>query len=407
MSDRRRLFPLGCALAVDMLGSGVFLPVSILYFTNVTGLRLSMVGPLLSAAAIASLPVPLIVGHFAERYRPLDRVIIAQLMQGAAFAAFGWVHDPVSVLVVAMVAAVGQRLFWSSFFSVVAGLASPGEDSRHADRRYAAAGMIQMAAIGGGALLGGLAVTYGWYRPIVYLNAATFLVSALLLLLVPRDAPTPAAEPVSGGYRALLRDRPYLLLIGVNTVFALCSIFVGVAVPVYLVDALPAPHWLVGPLLTANTVLLASGQRLAVRLVRPLSRPQGLALAGAFWVLWALAYAAAIRVPGVALVPYLLLGMVFFAAADLIHAPLSNALSAAAAPPAQRGRYLAVYQYCFAFANILAPTFFTALYARGPAIPWLVLAALATGATVTMFSLQGPLAAREKAPDSPTVPSTA
>ncbi len=398
MAARRKLIPLALALAIDMLGSGLLLPVSLLYFVNVTGLRLSTVGPLLSIAALASLPVPLIVGHFADRTRPLDRVLAAQVLQGAAFAAYGLVRGPGTLLIVAIVAAVGQRLFWSSFFSVVAGLAAPGEDGRHADRRFAAAGMIQMAATGLGALLGGLAVTYSWYQPVVYLNAASFLISALLLLLVPRDAAPAAGGQVRGDYGTLLRDRPYLLLIAVNTIFALCSIFVGVAVPVYLVEGLPAPHWLVGPLLTANMVLLASGQRLAVRLVRPLSRAGGLVLAGGCWVVWALVYAAAVRVPAWALVPYLLIGMVPFAAADLIHAPISNALSAAAAPPSQRGRYLAVYQYTFAFANILAPTFFTALYARGAATPWLALAAVTAAATAVMWTLRASLAARETAP---------
>lgn len=49
-----------------MLGSGLFLPISLLYFT------------------------------------------------------YGWLRSPASVLVVATLATVGQRLFWSSFFSVVA-----------------------------------------------------------------------------------------------------------------------------------------------------------------------------------------------------------------------------------------------------------------------------------------------
>ncbi|PRX19249.1 Na+/melibiose symporter-like transporter [Actinoplanes italicus] len=351
-----------------MAGSGLFLPVSLLYFTEVAGLPLGTVGLLLSAAGIASLPVPLIVGHVAHRFRAVDRVLVAQILQGVAFLAYGWAHHPATVLVVAMLASIGQRLFWSSFFSVVAGLGEPGEDRQSTDRRYALTGMIQMASTGVGILAGGLVVTYGWYQPAVWLNAATFGVSALLLLFVPRDTATTVTGPAAGGggYRAMLRDRPYLLLIAVNTVFALCSVFIGVAVPVYLIDALPAPHWLVGPLLAVNTVLLATGQALAVRLVRPLSRSRGLVLAGVLWVVWALVYAGAVKIPGAVLVPYLMVGLIFFAAADLIHAPLSNALSAAAAPAAQRDRYLAVYQYCFAFASILAPTFFTALYARGP-----------------------------------------
>jgi hypothetical protein len=120
-------------------------------------------------------------------------------------------------------------------------------------------------------------------------------------------------------------------------------------------------------------------------------------------VVWALVYAAAVRVPAWALVPYLLIGMIPFAAADLIHAPISNALSAAAAPPNQRGRYLAVYQYTFAFASILAPTFFTALYARGAATPWLALAAVTAAATAVMWTLRAPLAARETASDPAAV----
>jgi MFS family permease len=397
MPERRRLIPLACALAVDMFGSGLFLPVSLLYFTEVTGLSLGTVGLLLSAAAVASLPVPLLVGHVAHRFRPLDRVIVAQVVQGAAFAAYGWAHSAAGVLTVAVLASVGQRLFWSSFFSVVAGLAEPGEDRQRTDRRYALTGMIQMASMGAGTLLGGLVVAYGWYQPVVLFNAATFLLSGALLLVVPRDRRALPEGPAPGGYRTMLRDRPYLLLIAVNSVFALCSVFIGIALPVYLIEALPAPDWLVGPLLAANTVLLASGQALAVRLVRPLSRPRGLALAGVLWVVWALLYAAAIRVPTAALVPYLLVGLIFFAAADLVHAPLSNALSAAAAPPGQRDRYLAVYQYCFAFASILAPAFFTTLYARGPAVPWLALAAVTAVATVVVHALNGPLTAREDA----------
>ena len=93
--------------------------------------------------------------------------------------------------------------------------------------------------------------------------------------------------------------------------------------------------------------------------------------------------------------PYVLAGMVFYAAADLSHAPLSNALSAAAAPPEQRGRSRGI-QVFLAFANIPAPTFFTARYGRGSVWPWLAVAVLAIAATVTMYALHGPLAAREK-----------
>jgi len=56
-----------------------------------------------------------------------------------------------------------------------------------------------------------------------------------------------------------------------------------------------------------------------------------------------------------------------------------------------------MFQYCFTVANIVAPTFFTALYAQGPALPWFVLGALAAVATVAMRLLEKRLPADEPA----------
>lgn len=93
------------------------------------------------------------------------------------------------------------------------------------------------------------------------------------------------------GYRLLLADRPYIALIAVNTSFALCSTLLAVALPVYIVDGLPAPPWLSGPLLGMNTVLLAVGQALVMRVVRAVSRARALALAGASWTVWCIGLA--------------------------------------------------------------------------------------------------------------------
>lgn len=394
-ATRGRTAPaLVAALAIDMLGSGLFMPISLLYFTRVTDLSLTTVGVLISVATFVTLPVPVLVGHLADRWSPRDLVIIAQVAQAAGFAAYGWIRGAIPVLVVSIVVATGQRIFWSSFFTLVAGLGEDGEDDRSSDRRFAMVGMVQAAGTGLGAFVSGLvlvAASTDVYRFVAIANAVSFALSAVLLLRLPRPRSQrreDADQRELGGYRALLRDRPYLSLIAVNCVFALCSVMVGIAVPVYLVEGLPAPSWLVGPLLAVNTVLLATGQSVAVRLARPLSRVRVMVLAGGLWAVWSLVFAAAVRVPTMVLVPYLLAGMVCYAAAELLHAPTSNALASAAAPEHSRGRYLAMFQYCFTIANIVAPTFFTTLYARGPAVPWVVLGVLAAVATVVMHTLE-------------------
>jgi dipeptide/tripeptide permease len=158
-------------------------------------------------------------------------------------------------------------------------------------------------------------------------------------------------------------------------------VMVGTAVPVYVVEGLPAPQWLAGPLLTFNTILLATGQTMAVRLVRHLPRTRALALAGSFMVVWLITMAFAVQVPAALLIGYLPLSMAFFAAGELIMAPVANSLAAAAAPDHLRGRYLAVMQYGFAIAQVIAPTFFTVLYTHGRALPFAVLAVITAGAS--------------------------
>lgn len=68
------------------------------------------------------------------------------------------------------------------------------------------------------------------YSLTVGANAVSFLVTAPLLWHATRHITTGAARPSgASGYQILFADRPYLLLIVINTVFALCSVFLTLA----------------------------------------------------------------------------------------------------------------------------------------------------------------------------------
>ncbi|MGP4110782.1 MFS transporter [Streptomyces sp. 4N509B] len=400
LTRTRGMLPLLFALAIDMLGSGLFTPIALLYFTRVTDLSLGTVGVLASTAALVTLPLPLLVGALVDRFSPRNVVIAAQVMQAVGYSLYLWADDRLSILLVVMLVAAGQRTFWASIFTVVAAL--PTERDRPdggKDERFALFGMVQAAATGLGALLTGsllIAESSTAYQAVALANAATFLLSSLVLLRVPASRGRTDAEKGTarkekgsrGGYGSLLRDRPYQALIVSNFVLCLCSVWLGVALPVYLVDGLPAPDWLVGPLLAANTVLLATGQGLAVRLVKPLSRVRAMVLAGAAWVVWCLGFALATQLPAGLLVPYLFVVILFYAVAEVVHAPISNALAADAAPEDTRGRYLAVFQYGFTFASIVAPVFFTTLHGVDRTLPWLVLGLLTAVATLGIHTLE-------------------
>lgn len=398
---RRRLLPLLLALGIDTLGTGVFVPISLLFFTRVADLPLTMVGALTSVGALASLPVPLLAGWLADRYGPRPVVIAGQLLQGAGFAGYLIARDPGEVFAVIAVVAIGQRLFWSTFFTLVAALPVEAGDGRVRDRRYALVGMVQSAGFGAGALVAGAVLAFSstsGYLALAAVNAASYLIAAAAILTVPtRDAePTTSGQGVDAtveqnpgatgrtGYRALLGDRPYLALVGANAAFAIASIFLAIALPVYLIDALEVPGWVVAAILAGNTVVLATGQLAAARAVRRIPRTRALAIAGAAWTAWALLAAAATQVPTPAVGLHLGAITLLYAGAELIHAPVSNALAAEAAPARSRGSYLALFQYGFTIATIVTPAGFTALFTLDVRAPWLALAALtATAAVIT------------------------
>jgi MFS family permease len=400
---RRGSLPLLAALAIDALGSGLFLPISLLYFSKVSDIELSLVGIVLSISAAATLPLPVWVGQLVDRFGAYRIVIAAQVLQAVGFFGYLIVSGPFSLALAALIVTAGQRAFWSSAFTLIVDFTSspgppldahgkqgPGDGQ---DQWFAVVGMLQAAGHGlGGFITGSLltAASETVWRLLVSVNATTFVVAALLLLFgVRTHVSTPAKKGPHGGYRLLLADRPYQALILVNSLFALCSVFLGLALPVYLIEGVPtAPHWLVGPLLALNTVLLATGQTLAVRLVRPLPRGRALACAGALWVVWSVAMAAAIDIPATVIVPYLVIVTMLYTLAELVHAPLSNTLAAAAAPRESRGRYLAVFQYSFMLAKIVAPGLFTVLFTRSPVLPWIVIGTLVGVGSLGMLALE-------------------
>jgi MFS family permease len=183
------------------------------------------------------------------------------------------------------------------------------------------------------------------------------------------------------------RDVPFLGLIGVNTIFALCSMVLGVGLPVFVTEGLPsAPKWIVGVLLAMVSVLLATGQTVVVRVTESRRRTTVLLVAAGLFAGWGAIMAALRHVPTALIVPLLVVAILPYALANLLHAATNNALAAAVSPRAARGKYLSNWQYSFTVAGIVVPAFFAQLYDAGPDYPWLasvgLIAVAAFGLTI-------------------------
>lgn len=79
------------ALVIDAVGTGLHLPLSMVYFLAVTDLSEGGVGLLLTAATACSLLLPLLVGRIVDRVGPRSVVIAGLSFQAAGFFLYlGW-----------------------------------------------------------------------------------------------------------------------------------------------------------------------------------------------------------------------------------------------------------------------------------------------------------------------------
>ncbi|MFD7308539.1 MFS transporter [Promicromonospora sp. NPDC059942] len=379
LPELRRHIPLAVALGVDSIGTGISGPLLLLFLTRVADIPLQQAGLTLSATFAVALVVPALVGQIVPRLGGRNILIAAQVLQAVGLGGLLIARDLPAVAACTLVAAIGQRAFWSSVFSVIADASDsgPAEDK---DRWFAFTNMVQATGYALGALTAGALLLIPGDLPYLLAigtNAVCFVVSAVLLLGDRSARRTGAADAAAPVRAHRIPTLPYLGLIGVGALFAFCSTILGSGLGVYVVDGLAAPAAVVGPLLAINTILNALGQAFAVRLTRRRSRVTVMVIAGIIWSVWGVCTAALGLAPASLIIPGLALSVLVYSVAELLHGPRSLAYAADAAPPGQRSTYLSWFQYSFALANIAAPGVFAATFGVDPGLPWIVTSVVA------------------------------
>jgi hypothetical protein len=173
-----------------------------------------------------------------------------------------------------------------------------------------------------GAVGAGWAVQVGSvpaYRIMVVGNALAFVVAAGLLVLLPPVEPAPA----TGGPRWIaLRDRPYLLLTVLDGMMAVQFKVLTVAVPLWLVGATRAPHWLVsGTMLTGTVLVVVFQVRASRRVDSPRAGGEAYRRAGVAFLGSCVLISLSAGVPAWAASALLLTAVVIHTVGELWHAP--------------------------------------------------------------------------------------
>jgi MFS family permease len=392
--------PFLAAIVIDSVGTGMFLPFTVLYFVHAAGLTAPAVGVALTVAGLVVLPAPLAVAPGIDRFPARIVVAVGNLISCAAFAAYLFVHGQLAVTAAAVVAGAGQAVFWTATRALIAEVAPPGERRSWFGLQTA----IRYAGYGLGGLAGAAVVSFhspAAFKALAALDALSYLAAALLLISwrQPPPAARPARPPAPGGarlsYWSALTDRSLAGLSAINTAFVLCLQVLPVLLSVYVVATLHLAAWIAGVLFTLNTVLIAAAQApltLATRRIphRHVLRGAAAAWAAAFGLLWVAAI-----LPHGARAGVLAAAITIFTLAEILQGPVINALVVELAPAGNPGRHLSIFQLSWSVGQTIAPAVLLGLLSAGSGWLW----ATTIGLCLIIF-----LAINHLAPHRPELP---
>lgn len=359
------------AIAVDTVGGGLFMPVSVLYFLAVTDLSLVQVGTAVSVASLAALPLLPWLGSIVDRWGARSVILWGNVLQAAGFVAYLFTESFWSVLAWTFVVTVGRQAFFASFGNIVTAISAPGERERWFGFLHA----VRNVGYALGGLLSGLAVSLDSitvYHLVVLANAASFVISWVLLLDLPRT-PRGEGERLSGGWREVLRDRPYLVFWAQQLTFGLSMMVLNFAFPVYAVTVLGLPGWVTGAVFTINTVMVGFGQGLVVKACTGRIRWRVLVAAQAFFAASYVVLLVLGHLPVAAGTVVLLMAAVVYSMGELVGGPVQASVGAESAPDHLRGRYLSLIQLSWGLSGAVAPAAYLWLLDRGESPLWLAL----------------------------------
>ena len=383
------------ALALDAVGSGIWMPLSMLYFLHQTSLGLVRLGLAMTIANTLVIPLVTYLGALVDRVGPKRVIQLGNAGAAVSFLLYPFAHSLAAVTLLVFAASLTRTAFWSALGPMVTQITEPGE-------RELWFGFLQAmrnAGFGVGGLLAAVALTIGTdaaYQSVVLGNAVSYVAAFVLMVGVAGGGRAATAPTGRSSPWVAFGDRSYRVLVAVILCYALVGTTLSIAMPVYFVDGIGLPGWVPGTVYVINTVMIGVGQGLVVRGMTGVVRRRVLQAAVAFTAVSFLLLWAADLVPVEAGVVVVLVGAVVYTLGELTAGPVVSALSAEAAPTALRGRYMAATQLAWSVASAIGPLFRSFLLARGAWAAWgasLVVCGVWSG-LVQVLGARMPLAGR-------------
>lgn len=403
MPPQARRILLGNSLSA--IGSGLTMPLLIVYLGEIRGLGLTIGGLVVAYMAVVSLVVFPVVGWASDRQGPKPVLMAGLLVEAVGVALLGAVASVPSAFLVGTIVALGSAMAWPAQ-SALLGRVTTQENRQ---RVFGIQFMLLNLGLGVGGIVSALVVSETDPQTFVWLylaDATAYLAYFAVLLTLPgvgvgRIAEAPLEEgggsdPRRAGMREVLADRilrRVLLLAAVLLMSGYGALDVGIPIFITVINGFDV-SW-VGVSFAVNTFTIVAAQLLVLRIIKGRSRSYLMLAVALTWAMsWILMGSSLLTGPTVALALVLVASGVF-ALGETLWAPVAPSLVNDLAPEHLRGRYNSSMSLVWSLSSIIGPGIAGLMLGAGLEVAWiLVLVAGCTAAAVMALGLRRVLSAQ-------------
>src|SRR3954454_10745051 len=339
----------------------------------------------MATSAIATPPT----GALVDRYSAKALVVAGSLASALGYAGFAFIERPWQGFACSIVSGFGLGVAGTANRTLIVRLIRP-------EQRAAAFALGRVAGnfgIGAGATVGGFIVAaapqLSTFQLLYIFDAVTYAGFALIVLAAVPNPRADIATATPGnrtGFRAVARDRPFLIVIAANVVLVVVGhTFFSNILPPFANAHTPVGPAEIGIIILVNTSFIVIAQIPAVRLVARMRRTHAFAATSALFAVALLAVLPATLIHSELAATSLLAGVgIVFACDETAHTLVLGPLVADMAPDHLLGRYLSLYSLTFTGSLAIGPAIGGLLLQTNPDAIWWggALAAVLAGAVL-------------------------
>ena len=374
-----KVWLLQLGVLVNFLGNGMVAPFLVIYLHFGRGIPVAVAGTAVALGGVTAVASGLVAGALADRVGPRNILVAAMSCNAVAYLLYTQVTEPWQAFAVGLLVGVGTGAYGPSSQNLIASMV-PAEQRPAA---FAQNRITSVAGLGLGAAIGGVLASRGLdgYLALLRLDAATFLAFAALTLLLPSGRVVIAA-PRHGGYAAVMRDRPFVALVGVNIAMVAAGIApMLVLLPAFAKSQSHLGETAIGAIYALNTLTIVAAQLPITHATRRLGRMRVLSVGALAWVgCWVACACAGAWLSGPAAIAVFASAAVVYALGECCYTSVMLPATIALAPDGLRGRYLGAMALAWQAGFLIGPSAGAATLGAAPLALPLICAAGCAGA---------------------------